>query len=94
MYDLTAFQRDLLFAVNSLNSPNGQDIKAELERTQGREISRTRLYSNLDTLVSECLVEKTYENGRSKQYTPTEEGERAVRARFEWEEQYLSATAQ
>jgi DNA-binding PadR family transcriptional regulator len=93
MYDLTAFQRDLLFVINSLDGSNGQEIKAELEESQNRDISRTRLYSNLNTLVSKGLVEKAYDHGRTNQYTPTEEGRRAVQSRFEWEKQYLSATA-
>lgn len=93
MYDLTAFQRDLLFVVNSLDGSNGQEIKAELERTQDREIGRARLYANLDTLVSEGFVEKSYGSGRTNRYVPTERGRGAVQSRFEWEEQYLRATA-
>jgi len=94
MNNLTALQRDLLFAINSLDGSNGQEIKTELERTQDREIGRTRLYTNLDELVAERFVKKAYENGRTNRYSPTEKGRRAVRSRFEWEEQYLSATAQ
>lgn len=91
MYNLTGFQRDLLFVINSLDGSNGQEIKAELERTQDRDIGRTRLYTNLDELVASQLVEKSYKNGRTNLYRPTEKGRRAVRSRFEWEEQYLSA---
>lgn len=94
MYELTAFQRDLLFVVTSCAGASGQEIKEELERTQDRQIGRARLYANLDELVSDDLVEKTYDTGRTKQYEPTAGGERAVQSRFEWEEQCLKAAPQ
>lgn len=90
MHSLTGFQRDLLIVLNSLDSPNGQEIKAELEASQDRSIRHARLYSNLDALVDEGFVEKRPQDGRTNQYTPTRRGRREPRARFEWEARYLS----
>lgn len=94
MHSLTGFQRDLLIVLNSMDSPNGQEIKAELEASQERTIRHARLYSNLDALVDEGFVEKEARDGRTNEYSPTQKGRRESRARFEWEEQYLSDSSQ
>ena len=90
MYRLTGFQRDLLFVLTSLDEPSGQEVKAELERSQERDVRHARLYANLDRLVERGLVEKTYSGGRTNWYATTADGRRAVESRFEWEESYLS----
>lgn len=91
MYGLTGFQRDLLFVLQGMSAPNGQEIREALERTQGREVRHARLYANLDRLVEEGLVEKDRGDGRTNQYATTEAGRRTVRDRYEWEERYLRA---
>jgi len=51
MYDLTGFQRDLLYVIAGLDEPHGLAIKEELEDYYEKEIHHGRLYPNLDTLV-------------------------------------------
>ena len=51
MYDLTGFQRDLLYVIASLQEPHDLAIKQELEEYYQKEIHHGRLYPNLDTLV-------------------------------------------
>lgn len=89
MYSLTGFQRDLLFVIDGMEAPNGQEIRESLERVQDRDVRHARLYANLDRLAEEGLVRKEQGDGRANQYVPTEEARRAVRERYEWEEQYL-----
>ena len=58
MYDLTGFQRDLLYVIAGRERPHGLAIKEELEGYYEKEIHHGRLYPNLDTLVDKGLVEK------------------------------------
>lgn len=90
MYDLTGFQRDLLYLVDGLNDPHGLAIKAELEEYYEQEIHHGRLYPNLDTLVEKGLIEKSQRDKRTNEYTTTRRGTREIEARVEWEDQYLN----
>ena len=56
MYDLTGFQRDLLYVITGRDEPHGLAIKDELEEYYEKEIHHGRLYPNLDTLVEKGLV--------------------------------------
>ncbi len=49
MYDLTGFQRNLLYTVAGLDEPRGLAIKEEIENYYEREIYHGRLYPNLGT---------------------------------------------
>lgn len=89
VHDLTGFQRDLLFVIAGLDEPNGQEIGAELEASQGREVLHGRLYGNLDTLVEEELITKGERDGRTNHYTTTEAGEAAIAERYEWQAEYV-----
>lgn len=89
MYHLTGFQRDLLFVLDGMESPSGKDVRAAIERSQDRDVRHARLYANLDQLVEEGLVSKGREDGRTNEYDTTEAGHRALRDRYDWEEQYL-----
>lgn len=93
MHDLTGFQRDLMFVIAGSDSPNGQEIKAELEETQEREILHGRLYANLDTLVEEGYVEKGEIDGRTNCYTLTDTGEAAIATRYDWQRAYVGPDA-
>ncbi|MDL5360811.1 PadR family transcriptional regulator [Halalkalicoccus sp. NIPERK01] len=93
MYDLTGFQRDLLYVIGGLNDPHGLALKAELEEYYGTEIHHGRLYPNLDTLVDKGLVEKSPMDRRTNVYKLTSRGRRELDARREWEHQYLRDTA-
>lgn len=91
MYDLTAFQRDLLYVVAGLDTPHGLGIKDELEMYYETEIHHGRLYPNLDTLVEKGLIEKSQRDQRTNDYAATGRGMREIEARIEWEAQYIDA---
>jgi len=69
MYDLTGFQRDLLYVTAGLDEPHGLAIKEDLEDYYEKEIHHGRLYPNLDTLVEKGLVEKGEKDRRTNIYT-------------------------
>ena len=89
MYDLTAFQRDLLYVIAGQDEPHGLAIKEELEKYYEKEIHHGRLYPNLDTVVDKGLVEKGEVDQRTNYYTITARGRRELEARREWEDQYV-----
>jgi PadR family transcriptional regulator PadR len=89
MYDLTGFQRDLLYVIAGLADPHGLAIKEELADYYEKEIHHGRLYPNLDTLVDKGLVEKGQRDRRTNEYTLTRRGEREIEARQDWEQQYI-----
>lgn len=89
MYDLTGFQRDLLYVIAGLDEPNGLAIKDELEDYYEKEVHHGRLYPNLDTLVDKGLIEKGQRDRRTNVYTTTSRGQRELKARVEWEDQYI-----
>lgn len=86
--DLTAFQRDLLYAIATLNKPHGLAI-AELEDYYNKEIHSSRLYPNLDTLVEKDLIKKGQQDRRTNFYALTKRGYRELEARRVWEDQYI-----
>jgi DNA-binding PadR family transcriptional regulator len=89
MYDLTGFQRDLLYTIAGKTEPHGLAIKEELEDYYEKEIHHGRLYPNLDTLVDKGLVEKGQKDRRTNVYSITRRGQREIEARREWENQYV-----
>lgn len=92
MYDLTAFQRDLLYVIAGLDNPHGLALKEELEDYYEGEIHHGRLYPNLDTLVEKGLVSKSAKDRRTNEYTLSKRGEREIETREKWEQKYLSDT--
>lgn len=90
MYDLTGFQRDLLYVIAGLDGPKGLEIKDELEKYYEGEINHGRLYPNLDALVDKGLVEKGKIDDRTNSYTLTDRGNREIEARREWEDAYVT----
>jgi len=89
MYDLTGFQRDLLYVIAGLTEPHGLAIKEELEEYYEQEIHHGRLYPNLDSLVDKGLTEKGKKDRRTNVYTITRRGIREIEARQQWESQYV-----
>ena len=90
MYDLTAFQRDLLYVVAGLDEPHGLAIKGELETYYEKEIHHGRLYPNLDTIGEKGLIDKGQLDRRTNVYSLTQRGQRELDARREWEDQYVA----
>ncbi len=88
MHDLTGFQRDLLYVIKGLGDEKGLAIKEELDEYYGTEINHGRLYPNLDALVEKGLVDKGQIDKRTNQYSVTQRGEREIKARTEWVEQF------
>ena len=91
MYDLTGFQRDLLYVAAGQDEPHGLALKDELEQYYESEIHHGRLYPNLDTLVDKGLLEKGQIDRRTNYYQVTQRGRREIEARREWENQYVAA---
>ena len=81
-FELTSFQRDLLYVIAGLSNPSGQEIKAGLQNVIG-EITHGRLYPNLDTLVDKGYVEKGQSDRRTNIYGITEKGTESLRTRRE-----------
>jgi DNA-binding PadR family transcriptional regulator len=92
LFDLTGFQRDLLYTIANLHEPSGQSIRERLEADIGEEIVHGRLYPNLATLVERGLVVEDERNNRTHHYRLSEAGVRALRERRAWEDR-LDGTA-
>jgi DNA-binding PadR family transcriptional regulator len=88
LFDLTSFQRDILYVAMGSDQPSGQEIKDELEG-ELEEITHGRLYPNLDTLVEKGYLEKGMLDRRTNFYSISEKGDRAVRERRRWENRYV-----
>jgi DNA-binding PadR family transcriptional regulator len=89
MHELTGFQRDLLIVTRSLDNPSGIDIKRNLEHSQGCSQLSSRVYRNLDDLVSMELLAKQRDDGRTNTYSVTSDGMAALRALYRWQEEHL-----
>lgn len=92
MYDLTAFQRDLLYVIAGSDNPHGLALKEELEDYYEGDVHHGRLYPNLDTLVEKGLVSKSAKDRRTNEYTLSKRGAREIETREKWEQKYLSDT--
>ena len=89
LFELTGFQRDLLYVIAGLDKPSGQAIKERIEEEIEREINHGRLYPNLDTLVENDLVDKGELDRRTNYYQLSNSGKQALTERREWENQYF-----
>ena len=88
LFELTSFQRDLLYVTLGKAKPSGQEIKEELREDMG-EITHGRLYPNLDTLVEKNYLKKGQTNRRTNYYKPTEKAAESLKSRREWEDRYV-----
>ena len=89
MFELTGFQRDLLYVIASLDGAHGLGIKNEIETVYEIDVNPSRLYPNLDTLVTKGLVEKGRIDDRTNSYDLTEQGLQLIATRREWEDELL-----
>jgi len=88
-FELTGFQRDLLYVVGGSDQPSGQMVRREMEQYVDN-VNHGRLYPNLDTLVEHSLVEKGSQDQRTNYYEVTERGKGLILDRRKWENQYVS----
>jgi DNA-binding PadR family transcriptional regulator len=88
-FDLTGFQRDLLYVIAGSDQPSGQTVQQKLE-THIDNVNHGRLYPNLDVLVEHGLVEKGTQDKRTNYYEVTPRGEQLLARRREWENQYVA----
>lgn len=93
MFELTAFQRDLMYVAAGLDQPSGQQIKSELEEVLD-EITHGRLYPNLDSLTEKGYLEQGEIDRRTNYYELTDSGRNALYDRREWEERYVDFPSQ
>ena len=89
MYELTGFQRDMLYCVATLDEPSGAEIRRELDEYSPVEVNHGRLYPNLDQLVDEGLIRKEKKDDRTNQYTLTPLGRELIEERRQWEDEKL-----
>ena len=90
VFQLTNFQRDLLFVVAGTAAVSGKEVKQTLEESQDRRFLAGRVYTNLDALVEEEFVEKGEIDGRTNQYKITDAGEEAIRDLYEWQQRHVA----
>jgi DNA-binding PadR family transcriptional regulator len=88
-FDLTGFQRDLLYVIAGSDQPSGQIVRQKLE-SHIENVNHGRLYPNLDELVDHGLVEKGSQDNRTNYYEVTSRGEQLLVRRREWEDQYIA----
>lgn len=74
MYELTGFQRDLVYCIAYHDEPYDLALKEVLETYYEQDIYHGRLYPNLDELVDKGLVEKGLIGRRTNVYTFTRRG--------------------
>ena len=89
MFELTGFQRDLLYVIAGADQPSGQDVKEELEQYYPNEINHGRLYPNLDQLVEMGFVAKGTKDKRTNSYALTRRGHSEIDSRLEWQAEYV-----
>ncbi|KAB1185045.1 MULTISPECIES: PadR family transcriptional regulator [Haloferax] len=89
MFELTGFQRDLLYVIAGAERPSGQEIKEMISKDVG-EVNHGRLYPNLDALVEQGYVNKGQHDRRTNFYEMSEKGRESILARREWEDQHVS----
>lgn len=92
MNTLTAIQRDTLVVLNGIEPASGVDVRNALGEYYQEEITGGRFYPSIDELVEVGLVQKGSDDGRTNQYSLTEEGNRRLSYRERWIEQQLDGS--
>ena len=88
-FELTGFQRDLLYVIAGSDQPSGQTVRREMEQYVDN-VNHGRLYPNLNVLVEHSLIEKGSQDQRTNYYELTETGEQLLLNRQKWERKYIS----
>lgn len=81
---MTAFQRDLLWALSHEAPLMGLAVKRSLDEYYDEDVTHSRVYANLDNLVERGLVEKGTRDRRTNEYRLTTAGRRALSRRRAW----------
>lgn len=89
MFELTGFQRDLLYVLVQLDRPSGQEVMDYISQERGEDVNHGRLYPNLDTLVEQGFVRKGTLDRRTNYYELTDEGRAALESRRQWENRHV-----
>jgi len=89
MFELTGFQRDILYCIAAMDGPYGLKIKQKLENTTSMEVNHGRLYPNLDSLVESGYVNKEPKDKRTNLYLLSEQGKELIKRRRQWEDSQL-----
>jgi transcriptional regulator, PadR family len=90
MFELSGFQRDLLYVIAGMEEPYGLGIKEELETYGDTEVNHGRLYPNLSTLIDEGYLMKSRIDDRTNRYELTDAGQELLAERREWEANRIS----
>ena len=85
MRQLTAFQRDLLYIIASINEPYGRGVKRRIEEYYEEGVSTGKVYQNLNKLVDYGYIEKSEIDGRTKSYTLTSKAFDSIENRHTWQ---------
>lgn len=72
--DLTAFQRDMLFVLASIEDPVGLRVAEAMEILYRKPINHGQLYPNLDELDEMGLIDKIARDKRTNEYRITRRG--------------------
>ena len=89
MFELTGFQRDLLYCIAGADEPSGQEVRSKLEQSSSIEVNHGRLYPNLDDLVDKGLIEKQSKDDRTNLYRLTDQARELIADRRQWEDEQL-----
>ena len=92
MFELTGFQRDILYCVAGAETPSGPTVRQALEEYQSAEVNHSRVYQNLSDLIEEGYLTKGSINDRTNRYELTAAGRQLLVDRQEWETAKLSET--
>lgn len=84
--DLTAFQRDILWALANDGPMYGMAIKRAIEEYYDERINHGRLYPNLDDLADRGFIEISKRDKRTNDYQLTETARRALSTRQSFQE--------
>jgi DNA-binding PadR family transcriptional regulator len=78
------FNREILYIIARLGNPKGLAIKSELQQHFDEEINHGRVYPNLDTLAEKGLINVGEKDNRTKEYSLSEKGMRAIQNHYEY----------
>jgi len=91
MFELSGFQRDILYCIAAADDPHGREIQDRLEETTSMDVNYGRLYPNLDTLVEKGLIKKQSKDGRANLYTLSDLAINIITERRQWENSQLKS---